>query len=183
MWKVKWLLCWPTNIMYTSLWAEFTLTCLMHKGWKGLSLVSYLQGGPRTVLNKLSHPVLSAPSASHTSHCTNMNIPPLSSFAPNRPQLDGLMFLCSSLSLKQPRERCNAELHHWFHIPSRNSIFIQCFSLFWARDLWLVVQPTESVFSPILSLFVFFPFFAELQSWQRLCTAKELFTYISCIIN
>lgn len=80
LWKrhFHWLVVVLTGRYYsmnTSPSAE--ITCLMHKGWTG-TLIS--PGRPHYCPKQLSHPVVCPPPGSHTSHCANMHIPPLSTY-------------------------------------------------------------------------------------------------------
>lgn len=165
---------WQTDSINTSLCAALTLTCLMHKGWRGPLFGFMSPGRSQDCPKQLSHPMVCPPPASHTFPCANMRIPPLSCYVCLRCRLRSqatstwwLNVPVFSLSLKQPEKGtmlCYITGSN-LYIPSKNSHFIQRLSPFLTsaslrhnHALWalrLVVQPCEwSVFNP-LELFSF----------------------------
>lgn len=76
------------NVVLTDRYYEYQHVCRVFrwpasyiKDEEGLSLVAYLPGGPRTVLNSWLTLWCVQPPASHTFHCANMHTPPSHSYA------------------------------------------------------------------------------------------------------
>lgn len=162
--------------MYTSPSAE--VTCLMHKGWTE-TLSGFLSPGRSYNCPKqLSHSVVCSLPGSHTSHCANMHIPPLSTYVclccQLHSQLTSIWWLnvpvSSPVSLKQVEKDAvlSCITGSGLLIPSKDSHFIkkyvcpffnlcctQTHSYFAEGDLWLAVQLWQMVNQSFLHFVIF----------------------------